>query len=95
MKERVMKKSKAIFSTVSLGAVLMIGSATASMARGFGDGVIPATFYDMDPLWWPSQFRAHDDHDDSAAAYCKRLYRSYDPASGTYLGRHGIRRHCA
>jgi hypothetical protein len=34
-------------------------------------------------------------HDDGTDAYCGQLYRSYDPASGTYLGRHGLRHYCS
>jgi len=30
-----------------------------------------------------------------AVAYCMQRYRSYDPASGTYMGFDGIRRACA
>ena len=30
----------------------------------------------------------------SAAAYCAQRYRSYDPASGTYLGNDGLRHAC-
>ncbi len=29
-----------------------------------------------------------------AVAYCMQRYRSYDPASGTFMGRDGIRRPC-
>ena len=29
-----------------------------------------------------------------AVAYCMQRYRSYDPASGTYMGNDGIRRPC-
>lgn len=36
-----------------------------------------------------SQARAND-----AAAYCAQRYRSYDPASGTYLGYDGNRHPC-
>lgn len=36
-----------------------------------------------------SQARAND-----AVAYCAQRYRSYDPASGTYLGYDGNRRPC-
>ena len=31
---------------------------------------------------------------DDAAAYCMQTYRSYDPASGTYLGYDGLRHLC-
>lgn len=30
----------------------------------------------------------------SAEAYCEQRYRSYDPASGTYLGYDGVRHPC-
>ena len=32
--------------------------------------------------------------DQNAVAYCAQRYRSYDPASGTYLGYDGVRRSC-
>lgn len=32
--------------------------------------------------------------DDDAVAYCMQTYRSYDPASGTYLGNDGLRHPC-
>ena len=32
--------------------------------------------------------------DQSAVAYCSQRFRSYDPASGTYLGYDGVRRSC-
>jgi hypothetical protein len=32
--------------------------------------------------------------DDSAVAYCVQRFRSYDPASGTYLGNDGYRHPC-
>jgi hypothetical protein len=31
---------------------------------------------------------------DASSSYCARRYRSYDPASGTYLGRDGRRHTC-
>jgi hypothetical protein len=31
---------------------------------------------------------------DDAVAYCMQTYRSYDPASGTYLGNDGLRHPC-
>lgn len=33
-------------------------------------------------------------NDADAVAYCERTYRSYDPASGTYLGYDGLRHPC-
>jgi BA14K-like protein len=32
--------------------------------------------------------------DDDAVAYCMQRYRSYDQASGTYLGNDGLRHPC-
>jgi hypothetical protein len=31
---------------------------------------------------------------DNAVAYCMRRFRSYDPESGTYVGKDGMRRPC-
>ena len=31
---------------------------------------------------------------DNAVAYCMRRFRSYDPESGTYVGKDGLRRPC-
>jgi hypothetical protein len=32
--------------------------------------------------------------DADAIAYCARRYRTYDPDTGTYVGRHGVVRSC-
>ncbi|MFB9983920.1 BA14K family protein [Mesorhizobium kowhaii] len=131
-----MKNSAAILATVALGAVLAIGSATASMARGgemgghggggmgggHGGGMGGGTPSIMNHGSGSGGSRSfggshgfgdghHDFHgrhdanaffgfgpfayDDGTAAYCERLYRSYDPASGTYLGQHGLRHYCS
>ncbi|WP_213774496.1 BA14K family protein [Bradyrhizobium sp. dw_78] len=76
------------------GAV--IGGALASDAYGYdGPG-----YYGYGPGYDDSYV---DDSDDSvvpivpggdASAYCAQRYRSYDPASGTYLGYDGARHPC-
>ena len=192
LKERVMRNSTAILATVALGAVLAIGSATASMAHGgggggggfggghgggfggggfhggFGGGATPLIMghgggvggggfhggfsgraaplimgndggfgggrnpgsrplvmsnggdrsfrmhdgfsgahgfygrrhfrgrdgfddFEFGPVWWPGQYWAYNDN---SAAYCAAVHPSYDPATGTYLGRHGVRYYC-
>jgi hypothetical protein len=35
-----------------------------------------------------------DDGGGDSAGYCAQTYRSYDPASGTYLGYDGLRHPC-
>ena len=47
--------------------------------------------YDVPPP--PPAYGAPPPPDD-AVAYCMQRYRSYDPASGTYLGRDGLRHPC-
>ncbi|WP_347338749.1 BA14K family protein [Bradyrhizobium zhanjiangense] len=39
-------------------------------------------------------WRAVPDSGGDSAAYCAQRYRSYDPASGTYLGYDGLRHPC-
>ncbi len=41
-----------------------------------------------------SQAQAAPVYGGNAASYCAQRYRSYDPASGTYLGYDGVRRAC-
>ena len=41
-----------------------------------------------------SQAQAAPVYGDNTASYCAQRYRSYDPASGTYLGYDGLRHPC-
>jgi hypothetical protein len=58
-------------------------------------------YYDNGP-YYDDSYGYYDDSavaaappsDDEAVAYCTRRYRSYDPASGTYLGNDGQRHPC-
>ena len=61
----------------------LLGSALAGPGYYYGD---PGYYYAPDAeVYGP---------DPSAAAYCAQRYRSYDPASGTFLGYDGIRHPC-
>ena len=44
------------------------------------------------PGYGPGHYRAPPP--DDTAAYCMQRYRSYDPASGTFLGYDGLRHPC-
>jgi hypothetical protein len=77
------------------GAV--IGGALASGPYAYYDG---PGYYDA-PAYYDDQYV--DDGavavvpapvGDDSAAYCAQRYRSYDPASGTYLGNDGYRHPC-
>ena len=58
-------------------------------------------YYDNSP-YYDDSYGYYDDSavaaappsDDEAVAYCTQRYRSYDPASGTYLGNDGQRHPC-
>ena len=58
-------------------------------------------YYDS-PSYYDDSYGYYDDStvaaappaDDDAVAYCTQRYRSYDPASGTYLGNDGQRHPC-
>jgi hypothetical protein len=51
-----------------------------------------ATGPDQGPLYAAPGPQVADEGD--AVAYCERTFRSYDPASGTYLGYDGMRHSC-
>ena len=59
-------------------------------------------YYDNSPYYYDDSYGYYDDSTvaagppagDDAVAYCMQRYRSYDPASGTYLGNDGLRHPC-
>jgi len=79
------------------GAV--IGGAIASQSYGYGYGYGAPGYYA--PGYYDDQYYdggvvavAPAPVGDDAIAYCMQTYRSYDPASGTYLGYDGYRHPC-
>ena len=67
-----------------------------------GVGVGSTYGYYGSPSYYDDSYGYYDDSavaaappsDDEAVAYCMQRYRSYDPASGTYLGNDGLRHPC-
>ena len=76
------------------GAAVVTGAALGSYAYYGGPDYYDDSYYDTGP----------DDYDSGAVVapapvggdvdYCAQRYRSYDPASGTYLGYDGLRHPC-
>ncbi|MCG7392757.1 BA14K family protein [Microvirga sp. ACRRW] len=64
------------------------GNALAAGAIGLATGAI------IGGAIANSQAQAAPAYGGSAAAYCAQRFRSYDPASGTYMGYDGVRRSC-
>ena len=69
------------------------GAGIAGFAAGaiLGSALAPRPYYDYGP---PAYAYEPGYSDDSAVAYCEQRFRSYDPASGTYLGYDGHRHPC-
>jgi BA14K-like protein len=74
----------------------LIGGAIASQSYGYYGG---PGYYDDPGSYYDDQY--YDDGavavapvGDDAVTYCMQTYRSYDPASGTYLGFDGLRHPC-
>jgi hypothetical protein len=73
------------------------------VAVGAGIGIGSSYGYYGSPYYADDSYGYYDDSavaagppvgDDDAVAYCTQRYRSYDPASGTYLGNDGLRHPC-
>jgi hypothetical protein len=73
------------------------------VAVGAGIGIGSTYGYYGSPSYYDDSYGYYDDSavaaappvsDDDAVAYCMQRYRSYDPASGTYLGNDGRRHPC-
>jgi hypothetical protein len=75
------------------GAV--VGGAIASQSYGYygGPGYYAPGYYD-DQYYDDSAAVAVAPEGGDDAAYCSQRFRSYDPASGTYLGNDGYRHPC-
>jgi len=74
-----------------LGGAIIGGALAAPYYYGpgyYGPGYYPPAAYG--PGYYPAPGYGGGD----AAAYCARRYRSYDPASGTFLGNDGVRHSC-
>jgi BA14K-like protein len=71
------------------------GAAIGGFAAGalLGSALAAPRYYYDDPGYYyaPDVYAGPDP---SAVAYCQQRYRSYDPASGTFLGYDGIRHPC-
>lgn len=78
-------------SGIGLGLLggAIIGSA---LAGGYDDGYYDnydyPYSYDDGYTYYSGSYRS------SSVGYCERRFRSYDPASGTYLGYDGLRHSC-
>jgi hypothetical protein len=106
----VWMKSKLAMVTVIVGTSLMLavspvqahwhghnGSAWGAGIAGFAAGAILGSALAPRPYYYyggPAYAYVPGYPSDSAVAYCERHYRSYDPASGTYLGYDGHRHPC-
>ena len=77
-------------AAVATGA--LIGGAIASQNQGY----YPAQTYPAysDPGYVYSDAAPVVYNNGDSIAYCEQTYRSYDPASGTYLGYDGFRHRC-
>jgi hypothetical protein len=81
---------------VGVGALAtgaLIGGAIASQNQGYyyGDQNYPGY---SDPGYVYSNAGPVAYNNGGTVAYCEQTYRSYDPASGTYLGYDGFRHPC-
>ena len=79
---------------VGVGALAtgaLIGGAIASQNQGYYYGDYPGY---SDPGYVYSNVGPVAYNNGGTVAYCEQTYRSYDPASGTYLGYDGFRHPC-
>jgi len=70
------------------------GAGAAGFAAGalVGSALAPRPYYYYGPPAYA--YEPSPGYPDDAQAYCESRFRSYDPASGTYVGYDGRRRPC-
>ncbi len=70
-------------------------AAGSALGYGYGDGYYGDSYaYYDDSAVAPEVTYEAAPADGDSVAYCQQTYRSYDPASGTYLGYDGLRHSC-
>lgn len=76
----------------ALATGVLVGGAIATQNQGY----YPAQAYPgySDPGYVYTDAAPATYNNGGAVAYCERTYRSYDPASGSYLGYDGVRYAC-
>jgi len=78
---------KITIAFVGMAALATVAIApTSAWAWTWWDG--PGGWYSWGHYYYPANSYA------DAVAYCARRFRSYDPASGTFLGNNGVRHYC-
>jgi BA14K-like protein len=78
-----------------LAAGAIIGGAVAASQPWYGYDSAPGYYnYDYDPGYYAAPGGYVAPAPDRDVGYCVQRYRSYDPASGTYLGYDGLRHPC-
>jgi BA14K-like protein len=87
-----------------LGGALLGGALAAPYYRPYYYGYPPAYYYGAAPYYGPAPYYPAPGYapapvyaeppDGGSVGYCMRRYRSYDPASGTFLGNDGYRHPC-
>jgi hypothetical protein len=86
-------------AAAGLAAGAIVGGAIAATQPWYGYGYAPGYYgygygygpgYSYDPGYYSYGYPAGG----RDVAYCEQRYRSYDPASGTYLGYDGLRHPC-
>jgi hypothetical protein len=75
-----------------LAAGAVIGGVIATQNQGYYPAEPDTVYPDQGPGYYDAGPQVADQGD--TVAYCQQTYRSYDPASGTYLGYDGLRHPC-
>lgn len=82
-------------AAAGIAAGAIIGGALIAATRPYGyygyGGYAPGYY---GPGYYDQGYVAVSPYAGSAVAYCQQRFRSYDPASGTYLGYDGLRHPC-
>jgi hypothetical protein len=79
-------EAAAAFGLFGLAAGALLGGA---LSGGYGPGYYGNGYYGNGAGYYGNNAAGYGDH-----AACAQKYRSYDPASGTYLGYDGYRHEC-
>jgi len=79
-----------------VGPQIRLGLGAGLLGGAIVGGALAAPYYYGQPYYYPPAAYGPDYYPAPGAdpSYCASRYRSYDPATGTYLGYDGVRHPC-
>jgi hypothetical protein len=92
-----MSERALIVSALAITVLALVAAANPAAAAPMPGAIAVAGSVEvqLSRRWWLPYYYYGGPSYPPAGTYCSRQYRSYDPVTGTFIGRDGLRHFCA